>query len=206
MRLLTATALLVLSWFTFSTHTYQKKENKEKKRDKTPNKANQNIILSNMSETDVQSEFYAFKLKALDGKTDVNFSQFKGKKVLIVNVASECGFTPQYKPLQELHEKYGDKIAVLGFPANNFGSQEPGNNEQIATFCKKNYGVSFQMFSKISVKGGDQHALYKWLKKESGKEPNWNFCKYLLDENGKVLKFFPSSVDPMGEEIVASLK
>ena len=206
MRLLTATALLVLSWFTFSTYTYQKKGNTEKKKDKTPTKENANIILSNMSETDVQSDFYAFKLKALDGKTDVDFSQFKGKKVLIVNVASECGFTPQYKPLQELHEKYGDKIVVLGFPANNFGSQEPGSNEQIATFCKKNYGVSFQMFSKVSVKGGDQHPLYQWLKKESGKEPNWNFCTYLLDENGKVLEFYPSSVNPMGKEILASLK
>lgn len=202
MRLLTATALLILSWFTFSTYTYQQKGGEKAKK---PTKKNQNIVLSNMSATDTQSDFYTFKLKSLDGTTEIDFSKFKGKKVLLVNVASQCGFTPQYKPLQELHEKHGDKIVVLGFPANNFGAQEPGSNEQIATFCKKNYGVTFQMFSKISVKGGDQHPLYQWLKKESGKEPNWNFCKYLLDENGKVLKFFPSSTDPMGKDIVRAL-
>ncbi len=202
MRLLTATALLILSWFTFSSYD-DKQAGKQKKARNQEGK--QQINQGSMTEARTESSFYNFKIQALDGKTSIDFSKYKGKKILIVNVASECGFTPQYKPLQELHEKHGDKIVVLGFPANNFGSQEPGSNDQIATFCKKNYGVSFQMFSKISVKGSDQHPLYQWLQKESGKAPNWNFCKYLVDENGKVSKFYPSSVDPMGKEILGEL-
>lgn len=202
MRLLTATAMLIVSWFTFSTYTHDKAKGKTKK----SQTGKQKITLGNMTEADIQSLFYNFKVKSLDGKNDIDFSIYKGKKVLIVNVASECGFTPQYKPLQELHEKYGDKLAVIGFPANNFGAQEPGSNEQIAKFCHKNYGVTFQMFTKISVKGDDQHALYQWLQKESGKSPNWNFCKYLIDESGKVAGFYPSSVNPMGEEILGALK
>lgn len=203
MRLLTATALLILSWFTFSSYDDKQTAKQKKARNQ---EGKQQINQGSMTEATTQSSFYNFKIQALDGKTSIDFSKYKGKKVLIVNVASECGFTPQYKPLQELHEKHGDKIVVLGFPANNFGSQEPGSNDQIATFCKKNYGVSFQMFNKISVKGSDQHPLYQWLQKESGKEPNWNFCKYLVDENGKVSKFYPSSVDPMGKEILGELK
>ena len=203
MRLLTATALLILSWFTFSSYDDKQTAKQKKARNQ---EGKQQINQGSMTEATTQSSFYNFKIQALDSKTSIDFSKYKGKKVLIVNVASECGFTPQYKPLQELHEKHGDKIAVLGFPANNFGAQEPGSNDQIATFCKKNYGVSFQMFNKISVKGSDQHPLYQWLQKESGKEPNWNFCKYLVDENGKVSKFYPSSVDPMGKEILGELK
>src|SRR6476659_8363579 len=104
---------------------------------------------------------YDFKVNALDGKT-IDFSKYKGKTLLIVNVASKCGNTPQYADLQKLNDQYGDKVTILGFPANNFGGQEPGTNSEIATFCQKNYGVSFQMFEKISVKGEDQHPLYKW--------------------------------------------
>lgn len=151
--------------------------------------------------TTEMSDFYDFRLKALDGE-EIDFSRYKGKKVLLVNVASECGYTPQYGELQELHETYGNKVAILGFPANNFGGQEPGSNQQIADFCQKNYGVDFQMFSKISVKGEDQHALYEWLREQTGQEPSWNFCKYLLNENGEVLAFYPSKVKPMGPEIV----
>lgn len=151
------------------------------------------------------SDFYSFQLKALDGE-EIDFSRYKGKKVLLVNVASECGYTPQYEDLQKLHETYGDKVAVLGFPANNFGNQESGSNQQIADFCRKNYGVDFQMFSKISVKGNDQHPLYEWLREQSGQEPSWNFSKYLLDENGEVLGFYPSGVNPMDEEIVGRIK
>lgn len=204
MRLLTATALLILSWFTIS--SYDNKQTTKRTKATTNKGEKLNITKGSMTEADIQSSFYNFKVKSLDGKSTIDFSKYKGKKVLIVNVASECGFTPQYKPLQELHEKHGDQLVVLGFPANNFGAQEPGNNEQIAKFCKKNYGVTFQMFTKVSVKGSDQHALFQWLKDESGKEPNWNFCKYLIDENGKVLKFYPSSVDPLGEEILAAVK
>lgn len=148
--------------------------------------------------------FYDFKMNAIDG-TSINLADYKGKKVLIVNTASECGYTPQYEDLQLLHEKHGDKIAVLGFPANNFGGQEPGTNLAIQQFCKANYGVSFQMFEKISVAGGDRHPLYAWLEEQSGKAPNWNFCKYLIDENGKVIGFFPSGVNPMEEAITGQL-
>jgi glutathione peroxidase len=152
---------------------------------------------------------YDFKLKTLDG-TDLSLSKFKGKKILIVNVASECGYTPQYKNLQALHEKFKDKLVIVGFPANNFGAQEPGTSSEIKTFCTKNYGVTFQMMEKISVKGDDMHPLYKWLstKEENGTcsdAPKWNFCKYLIDEKGNVLKFFSSNVDPMSKEITLLL-
>ena len=150
------------------------------------------------------SDFYDFKLKSLDGE-EIDFSRYKGKKVLLVNVASECGYTPQYAGLQKLHKEYGQKVAVLGFPANNFGGQEPGTDQQIADFCQKNFGVDFQMFSKISVKGEDQHPLYQWLRKETGQEPGWNFSKYLIDENGKVIGFYPSDVKPTDEQIVGKL-
>jgi glutathione peroxidase len=126
---------------------------------------------------------------------------------MIVNVASKCGFTKQYAALQELNEKHGDKIAILAFPANNFGGQEPGSNEEIKEFCSTNYGVTFPVFEKVSVKGFDKHPLYRWLSdpKMNGwndQEPSWNFCKYILDEKGELLKFLPSSVTPMDEEIL----
>jgi len=155
------------------------------------------------------TSIYDFTLKTLDGK-DLSLSKFKGKKMLLVNVASECGFTPQYKNLQALHEKYKDKLVIIGFPANNFGGQEPGSSGEIQTFCSKNYGVTFQMMEKISVKGTDMHPLYQWLcnKQANGscdESPSWNFCKYLISEDGKVIKFFKSKVDPMGEEITSLL-
>ncbi|PIQ48062.1 MAG: glutathione peroxidase [Cytophagales bacterium CG12_big_fil_rev_8_21_14_0_65_40_12] len=148
--------------------------------------------------------FYNFKMNGIEGK-EISFDAFKGKKVLIVNVASECGYTPQYEDLQNLHEAYGDKIAVLGFPANNFGGQEPGTNLAIQQFCSAKFGVEFQMFEKISVVGTNRHPLYAWLERETGKVPNWNFCKYLIDEQGKVKAFFPSSVNPMDEVITGDL-
>lgn len=149
------------------------------------------------------SSIYDFKVTSLDGKT-IDFDQYKGKTLLIVNTASECGYTPQYGDLQKLHETLGDKVVILGFPANNFGSQEPGSNAEIASFCQKNYGVTFQMFEKISVKGKDQHPLYSWLKEKTGKEPGWNFCKYLVKPDGTV-KYYPSSVNPMDKEITSEL-
>lgn len=152
---------------------------------------------------------YDFKLKTLSGE-EITLAKYKGKKMLLINVASECGFTPQYKNLQALHEQYGDKVVLIGFPANNFGGQEPGSSTEIKEFCTKNYGVTFQLMEKISVKGSDMHPLYKWLssKEENGTcndAPNWNFCKYLIDENGKIVKFFPSKVDPMSKDIIALL-
>jgi glutathione peroxidase len=143
---------------------------------------------------------YDMKINSIEG-TLIDFAQYKGRNLLIVNVASKCGFTPQYADLQELHEQFGSKLTILGFPANNFGSQEPGTNLQIAEFCEKNYGVSFQMFEKISVIGDDQHPLYQWLKTKTGKEPSWNFCKYLVKADGTV-KFFPSNVNPMDKQII----
>jgi len=150
-----------------------------------------------------EQTIYDFKMNAIDGSV-IDFSQYKGKTLLIVNTASECGFTPQYSDLEKLHEQYGSKVTILGFPANNFGGQEPGSNTQISSFCKKNYGVTFQMFEKISVKGADQHPLYQFLKAKTGEEPTWNFCKYLVKPDGTI-KFFPSKVKPMDKEIVDAL-
>ncbi len=149
------------------------------------------------------ANFYDFKIESLEGK-QIDFSQYKGKTLLIVNTASKCGYTPQYEELQKMHELYGNKITILGFPANNFGGQEPGTNLQIAEFCKANYGVTFQMFEKISVKGGDQHPLYAWLKEKTGEEPSWNFCKYLVKPDGTV-QFFKSSVKPMDKQILDNI-
>jgi len=153
--------------------------------------------------TSTEQSIYDFRMNSLDGK-EIDFELYRGKNLLIVNVASECGFTPQYADLQKLHEEYGDKVVILGFPANNFGGQEPGTNLQIAQFCQKNYGVEFQMFEKISVKGEDRHPLYQWLKDKTGQEPTWNFCKYLVKPDGTV-KFFPSKVKPTDNEILNAL-
>ena len=179
------------------------------------NSASKNLILDteNMatettSNPNAQtSDFYGFQMKTLDGK-NVNFSDYKGKKVLVVNTASECGYTPQFAELQQLHEKHGSEVVVLGFPANNFGGQEPGSNEQIASFCQKNYGVTFPMFQKISVVGDDKHPLYVWLQQHAPnkEEPSWNFNKYLIDEDGHVVAFFPSKVKPMDEQLLAAIK
>ena len=146
------------------------------------------------------TSLYDFKMNSIEGK-EIDFSQYKGKTLLIVNTASECGFTPQYKDLQKLHETHGDKITILGFPANNFGGQEPGSNAQIAQFCQKNFGVSFQLFEKVSVKGNDHHPLFQFLKEKTGHEPSWNFCKYLVKPDGSIT-FYPSKVNPMDKEII----
>ncbi len=146
---------------------------------------------------------YDFKMNSLDGET-IDFATYKGKTLLIVNVASKCGYTPQYADLQKLNEQFGDKVVILGFPANNFGAQEPGSNEEIGEFCQKNYGVTFQMFEKISVKGADQHPLYAFLKEKTGQEPTWNFCKYLVKPDGSIT-FFPSKVNPLDKQITDAL-
>lgn len=153
----------------------------------------------------VTTSIYDFKVKSLEGK-EISLSQYKGKYMMIVNTASKCGYTPQYADLEKLHEQFGDKIAVLGFPANNFLWQEPGSSEEIATFCEKNYGVKFQMFEKVSVKGGDKAPLYDWLDAKTGETPSWNFCKYLVSPEGEVLGYFPSKVKPMDKEIMDKMK
>jgi len=169
---------------------------------------------------------YDFKVAGLDG-TDIDFSQFKGKKIMIVNTASKCGNTPQYSDLEKLYEKYKDKLVIVGFPANNFGEQEPGTNADIKEFCTKNYGVTFPMAEKVSVKGEDIHPLFKYLvdqSKEMAKSITsdnskdlvwkrflqdpviWNFTKFLLDENGKLVAVFHHKSNPMGEEVLKHLK
>jgi len=155
-----------------------------------------------------QNTIYDFTFKTIDGE-EVSFEQFKGKKILIVNTASKCGFTPQYKQLQALHEKYGDKVVVIGFPANNFGKQEPGDEAEITTFCQKNYGVTFLMASKVSVKGKDINPIFKWLTNQKNKsftgDIRWNFEKILIDENGKVKARFRSKTLPTDKEIIELL-
>lgn len=151
---------------------------------------------------------YQFKVDGLTGGS-IDFSAFKGKKILIVNTASKCGFTPQYKELQALYEKYKGKLVIVGFPANNF-KQEQGSNLEIQEVCEKNYGVTFPMAAKISVKGDDQAPIYKFLthKSENGvmdAEVQWNFNKFLLDENGKLIAYFPSKTTPLSEEITSKL-
>jgi glutathione peroxidase len=151
-----------------------------------------------------QGSIYDFKIKSIDGEV-IDFGKYKGKALLIVNTASKCGYTPQYTDLEKIHDNYGSQVTVLGFPANNFLWQEPGSNDDIASFCQKNYGVSFQMFEKISVKGRDKHALYKWLEAKSGHSPSWNFCKYVVSKDGTVVRFFPSKTNPMDKDVMDAL-
>lgn len=163
-----------------------------------------NTIATSLNSTVHKGSLYDFTVNDLQEKS-VKLSDYKGKPVVIINVASKCGFTPQYADWQKFHEKYGDKIAVLGFPANNFMSQEPGSNDEIAEFCQKNYGVTFKMFSKVDVKGADKAPLYKWLSEKelngwNDKEPTWNFCKYVIDANGNLTHFFESKITPDNEE------
>jgi len=162
-------------------------------------------------ETIESTNFYDLSILALDGKTTLNFADFKGKKVLCVNTASECGYTYQYEGLEELNKKYGDKVVVIGFPCNQFGGQEPGAPEEIETFCKKNYGVSFTLTEKIDVKGDNQHPVYQWLTQKSlngvdDYKIKWNFNKFMIDENGKLIAYFESGVKPMDEQITSLLK
>jgi glutathione peroxidase len=152
--------------------------------------------------------FHDFTVESIDGES-FDLASLKGKKVLVVNTASKCGFTPQYADLQKLYERYENKnFTVIGFPANNFANQEPGSDAEIQTFCQKNYGVTFPMMSKISVKGDDQHPLYQWLtqKKYNGKmdsKVKWNFQKYLINEEGELVNVFYSKTNPMDKEILS---
>jgi len=147
---------------------------------------------------------YDLSFKTLSGK-EVKLEEFKGQNLLIVNTASKCGFTYQYEELQKLHEQYGNKVKVLGFPANNFLWQEPGGNTDIAEFCQVNYGVTFPMAEKISVKGSDKHPIFQWLEAKTGRTPSWNFCKFLVINNGEVIKYFPSKVSPLDSAITQAL-
>lgn len=167
------------------------------------------IVLTStiLTAQNLEKSIHQFKVTDLYGE-EFDFSTLKGKKIMVVNTASECGLTPQYKQLQEIYEKYKDKgFTIIGFPANNFGKQEPGSDKEIATFCQENYGVSFQMMSKISVKGDDMHKLYQFLtqKSQNGLEDSdvkWNFQKYLLDEEGYLVKVVQPQTLPDDESII----
>ena len=165
--------------------------------------------MSTPAETTANSaSVYDFTVKSIDGK-EVKLSKYKGKKLLIVNTASKCGYTPQYKELEELSKKYGNKVTVLGFPSNSF-NQELASNVEVASFCEKNYGVTFPLFETVAVKGTAAVPLYKYLadKTKNGlvsDEPTWNFCKYLVNEKGQVVKFYGSGVTPLSPELVADI-
>ena len=158
----------------------------------------------------IPQTFHELTVTGIDGEP-IRMADFQGKYVLCVNVASKCGFTPQYKGLQALYEKYQDKLVIIGFPSNQFLMQEPGSEEEIATFCEINYGVTFPLTEKIKVKGGGQHPVYAWLtqKKYNGvsdAKVSWNFNKFLISPEGKWLAHFPSKVEPMSEEITQYLQ
>tara|TARA_Y100000589_G_scaffold314483_1_gene336934 strand:- start:158 stop:634 length:477 start_codon:yes stop_codon:yes gene_type:complete len=153
-----------------------------------------------------QKSVHEFTINTIDGESK-NLSDFKGKKMLFVNTASQCGFTPQYMELQELHEKHGEELVIIGFPANNFGGQEPGSNEQIKMFCQKNYGVSFMLSEKVSVKGENIDPIFKWLNAQDNQsfkgDIMWNFEKYLIDESGKLIKRYRSMTKPDSDKIIS---
>src|ERR1700728_3410084 len=156
------------------------------------------------------ASIYEFTLPSIDGKP-LPLANFKGKVVLVVNVASRCGFTPQYTALESTYEKYKDQgFVILGFPANNFGSQEPGTNQEIKTFCQSKYSVTFPMYGKVSVKGDDQTPLYSYLTKEANPavkgDIKWNFTKFLVDRNGNVVQRFESAVTPDSPEVIAAIE
>ncbi len=162
-----------------------------------------------VSEIQPSPTAFGFKLTNIDGKP-FNLKSYEGKKILIVNTASKCGYTPQYEGLQQLYEKYNDKLVIVGFPCNDFNGQEPGTTEEIKSFCKKNYGVTFPLSDKITVKGDAMAPLYKWLTQKSlngvlDATIKWNFNKFLLNEKGELLAYFPSSTKPMDEAITSKL-
>lgn len=158
-----------------------------------------------------KQNIYQFKVEDLSGKT-FDFATLKGKKVMIVNTASKCGLTPQYKGLEKIYKEYKDKnFVIIGFPANNFGQQEPGTNEEIGAFCQQNYGVTFPMMSKVSVKGNDMDKVYQFLTQKSknglqDSEVEWNFQKYLINEKGELEKVISPQVSPTDDVIINWIK
>lgn len=168
------------------------------------------VLLGIQQKVIAQKNIYDFKINGLEGGV-IDFAAFKGKKIMIVNTASKCGFTPQYEELETLYKNYQDKLVLIGFPSNNFLFQEPGDNQSIAAFCKKNYGVTFPMAEKINVKGKNKHPIYVWLTQKkynhfSDNKVKWNFQKYLLNENGKLIAIFAPNVKPLSEEITSLIK
>jgi glutathione peroxidase len=168
------------------------------------------VPVSLKTNDNMESKFFDFTVKSIDGE-DVSLAQFKGKKIIILNTASACGYTPQYADWEKFYKENIGKVVVLGFPCNQFMGQESGDNASIKSFCQKNYGVSFPMFEKIDVKGDKKAPLYAWLtdKAQNGwneQEPSWNFCKYLINEKGDLVSFFASKVKPDNTEFQTALK
>ena len=163
-------------------------------------------LLINLIIMNAQQSVHEFTITSIDG-VEKSLSDFKGKKMLFVNTASQCGYTPQYMELQSVHESHGDKLVIIGFPANNFGGQEPGSNDQIKSFCQKNYGVTFLMSEKVSVKGNDISPIFDWLNNQENQsfkgDIMWNFEKYLIDESGKLIKRFRSMTKPNSDKIIS---
>ena len=156
---------------------------------------------------DKSKSIYDYTIELINGDT-ISMESYRGKKIIIVNVASKCGYTPQYKGLQELYDRHNEKIEIIGFPANDFLRQEPAKNEEIKVFCSSNYGVTFPLVQKTVVKKNEnQHPLFTWLSHSelngwNDSAPSWNFCKYLIDDNGRLVKFYPSKIIPMDEKII----
>jgi glutathione peroxidase len=154
------------------------------------------------------TSFYDLSAETLEGDA-YSFADLKGKRVLVVNTASKCGYTPQYEPLEELHKRYVDQdLVILGFPCNQFGRQEPGSSSDIREFCTRNYGVSFQMMSKVDVKGENQHPVYAWLTNQTQNgvgdhKVRWNFHKFLINEKGELVAALGSGADPLGDDVIA---
>jgi glutathione peroxidase len=168
------------------------------------------LLFAPKPQNNIPETIYGFKETALDGSI-IDFSVFKGKKILIVNTASKCGFTPQYEALEKIYEQYKGKLVIIGFPANNFLFQEPGSNEKIAEFCQRNYGVTFPIAAKISVKGRNMAPIYQWLtqKKYNGLQDSkvkWNFQKYLINEKGELTDIFSPSTPPDASEVIAAIE
>lgn len=171
--------------------------------------SNQPLMMNPTSSASTAASFHEFEIEGLiEGK--INMADYQGKYILCVNVASRCGYTRQYEPLQQLYDQYQDKLVIVGFPCNQFMGQEPGSPEDIASFCKKNYGVTFPMTQKIDVKGKDQHPIYAWLTQKSlnqvsDAKVSWNFNKFLISPEGKWVAHFPSGTNPLSDEIVQHL-
>ena len=178
----------------WSTHSSGKKQSLENKNGATP-----------------AMSFYDLTMIAIDG-TPFNFSNLKGKKIMIVNTASDCGYTGQYEALERLQQQYKEQLVVIGFPANDFKEQEKSDNQNIAAFCKKNYGVSFPLMEKsIVIKKNHQNLVHKWLSDMSlngwcNQEPAWNFCKYLINEQGVLVNYFPMTIDPLDPSVIAAIE
>lgn len=167
-------------------------------------------LKSNTENMKEASSIYDIKINSLQNKP-IDLSEFKDKQILFVNVASKCGFTPQYKQLQELNDAYKDTLQIIGVPCNQFGKQEPGNAKDIETFCEVNYGVSFLITEKVDVKGSNKHPLYKWLTTKtsngvSNSSVKWNFQKYLVNPEGKLVDYYYSTTSPTSKKITKHLK